>query len=40
MEVEGLLDELDVIELSESPEHCRLISEVTKNKKSYSSHWE
>ena len=28
--LQGLLDELGVIELSESPEHGRLLSEVTK----------
>jgi hypothetical protein len=32
--LQGLLDELDVIELFESPEHGRLLGEVTKNLKS------
>jgi len=29
--LQGLLDELDVIELFEAPEHGRLLGEVTKN---------
>lgn len=31
--LQGLLDELDTIELFESPEHDRLLGEVTKNRK-------
>jgi hypothetical protein len=30
MDIQGLLDELDVIELFKSPEHGRLLGEVTK----------